>query len=290
MSEEISDQQVDSMLAEMEGSGTTEIPMGDEAPAESAAPAAQAPAQTQAPAPTQTYKLKINGQDIEATPEQLYQWAQRGYDAPNKIGEVNKKLQEYESKYKPYQEIDAFARENPEWWQNVQELYAQREALRAKADPSNPLTQELLQVKDQLSQLHQFKDSVLEQQTRAKHAQEDQALDQSIKSIREKHPNLDWNAADQNGYNLEKQILKFGSERGLPDFDSAFKLYCHDKLLSLEAERAKEAMTKDIQKKTKLGLLKENSAPKTNRENVKAKSYNNLEADILEEWKSQGVI
>jgi hypothetical protein len=60
--------------------------------------------------------------------------------------------------------------------------------------------------------------------------------------------------------------------------------------LSLEAERAKEAMTKDIQKKTKLGLLKENSAPKTNRENVKAKSYNNLEADILEEWKSQGVI
>lgn len=287
--DDISNIDVDGLLAQ--ANTPHEIPMGDEPAQETPAPQASQPTQEQAPASPEpqaageTFTLNIGGREIVATKEQALKWAQMGYDAPNKIGEYNKKIQEYETKYKPYQEIDEFARQNPEWWQQVQDLYAQREALRQKADPSNPLTQELNQVKNQLTELAQFKNQILEERVLAQHKQEDSALDAEIKSIREKFADLDWKTVNEQGHDLERQILQYATSRGIGNFNDAFRAYYFDKALSRAEERGKESVGKSIQKQVKAGIIGKSPTPTQviKETSVKGKSYDALLKESLEE-------
>jgi hypothetical protein len=280
---------VDSLLAQAE-SPSTEIPMGDEPTVDGPAPEPQADKQ-ETLQQVQKYSFNVNGKNIEATPEQLVKWAQQGYDAPNKIGEYNKKFQEYETKYKPFEAIDSFAKQNPEWWQHVVQSYEQRAVQAAKMDPNNPLASEIAQLKNQLAEFGQFKNQILDERTKAQHFNEDQALDKEISSIRDKYSNLDWNTPNESGYNLEKQILAYANQRGIGNFEDAFKSYYHDKLVSMAEERGKEAVAKDIQKKSKLGLLAPQPTPQKAKVSgyKRGQSYNDLEREALDEIKAMGV-
>jgi hypothetical protein len=285
--EDISNIDVDGLLAQ--ANTPHEMPMGDDvgapqeqAPEPQAPQQAQAPAPEQVPTPAQMERLVIDGQEIQATKEQLVKWAQMGYSAPNKIGQIK---QEYEAKFKPYLEVDQFARENPEWWQQVQDLYAQREALRQKADPNNPLTQELSQVKNQLQELSKFKNEILQERTQAQHKQEDDALDTEIKSIREKFADLDWNTANEQGHNLERQVLTYATQRGIGNFQDAFRAFIFDKAVVRAEERGKESVGKTIQKQVKAGIIGKSPTPTQGIQStsVKGKSYE----DLLNEAKQE---
>lgn len=277
---DLSDDQIDSLLSDK---GSSDIPMTSEKPA------------PQAPTP-QEYTLKVNGKEIKAPIEKLMTWAQQGYDYPQRMQEVNKKLQTYEEqakqwqtwkeleqKWSPYKEVDEYAQKNPQWWSEIQKAYQER------SQTENPLAPEIQSLKQQLEDLKQFKEQLSSEKQQERIRQEDEQLSREVESIRKQFPNLDFDTPNDDGKSLEMQVLEHAQRNGLQSFKVAFRDFYHDQLVTRAREEGKELASKEVQKRTKLGILGESPKPvRAIREaqNIKSKSYDDLAREALEELKT----
>jgi chromosome segregation ATPase len=271
-STEINDD-VDAILAEEEARE------GGGAPDAAAAPA---PAQ---PVAVEDYTFNHGGKEIKATRDQIMKWAQMGYDAPNRLGEMNKKIQEWQQKEATlkeletkYGEVDKYARENPQWLQHVMAEY---QKARSNGQPADP---RLEQLSKEVTDLRQFKNQ-LEQDRQAEIAkQEDGALDEEISSIKKQYPKIDFVTPDQTGKSLEYKVLEYATANGIRNFKTAFRDFYHDELVNMRAAEAKESVAKNLQQKSRLGIQSVKTAPTTQgRSSVKGKSYNDLEMEAMNE-------
>lgn len=277
-SNNLTDDQMDALI-EGEGS-SSDIPMSEEG---------QEPTQEQ----IQEYTLKVGGKEIKAPLDKVLQWAQMGYNYPQKAQELNaqqqkwaeeraqweNKIKEYESKWTPYKEVDEFASKNPDWWARVQEAYKQQIA----QSESNP---EIAKLKEELQEIKNFKQEILSKEESQARAKEDEMLSSEIESIRKQYPNIDFDTPDENGETLEMKVLKHGIENDIKSFKTAYRDYYHEHLVNRAREEGKEVVAKEVQKRTKLGILGESSKPTKGlkvAQNVKAKSYNDLVREALDE-------
>jgi hypothetical protein len=275
------DLDIDALVADAESNDSTnaERPMSAE-PEQAAAPAA---------AP-QEFDFTWNGKQIKApiNDPRLKQWAAQGYDYNHKVGELKtkeQKLAEMEQSYKPYREVDEYAKQNKDWWEHVQKSYEQR-AQQQGLDPENPLTKELTTLRQELAEIKKFKDDSINEKTTKQREQEDTALRSEIESIRKTYSDLDFDSPDETGKGLELRVLEFASQKGIQDFKTAFIAFNHDKLIQLAAEKAKESVTKEQMKNKKAGLLGKTPAPTkalSEPRDLKNQSYD----QILEETKRE---
>lgn len=275
----------DALLEQVEKGGSHDIPMsGGEAPE----PAQDAPA-AQAPAPTiQELEFDYNGKQIKApyTDPRVKTWAQQGYDYSQKMAAFNQQRAEFEKQYSPYKMIDDYARQNPEWWKSVQQAYESRDAVKAQGGADSQIPDEVRQKLQEVDQLKSYISKLQEKEKAETIKAEDQALTDEIKSIRDKYSNLDWAKVDESGQSLERRVLEHAVKHGIQSFKTAFHDYYHENLIKLHEERGKEQVTKELQKRTKLGIIGESPTPtKTIRtaENVKNKSWNDIEREIKDE-------
>jgi hypothetical protein len=262
------------------------------------APEAAAAASTPAPAVPSEFAINRNGELIKvpAHDPRVQQWLSQGYDYAQRMAEFNRQQQELQARAKSYDErfatVDEFVRtpEGQQWWDHVQSQWQQRQA----QDASNPIVRELSQLKEKLNEVDQFKNSVVEAQRAQQIAQEDQALESEIKSIREQYPDLDLDAVDPGtGKTLLQQVGEYAIKNGMRSFEPAFIAFNHKALVKREADKAREAAAKEIQAKKKAGLLGSSPTPTkgvgTPSGNLKNRSYQDLAMEGLSEWKaSQG--
>jgi hypothetical protein len=247
----------------------------------------------QAPAIADEFELTVGGKSIKAKRDQVLQWAQMGYDAPNKIRTLTqdldgwkKKYSEAEPKWKSmeakYGEIDKFVQEKPDFWDHVVQSYQQRN--QALSDQSNPLAQTVSQLQAQVQSLVQYKDQVEKQQSQMRVQQEDQAYTQTLEGIQKQYPDFDFVTPNAEGKSLEYEILEFAQQRGIKDFEVAFKAFKHDDLIKRAESRAKEYLTKEKQKNTKLGVLGITPTPtKRVSSDHRGKSWNQLSEEVMDE-------
>lgn len=277
---EMTDAEMDSLI---EGkSESHDIPMKSE----------EAPVQT-----PQEYTIKVGGQEIKAPWEKIQTWAQLGYNYPQKaqefnqmkarFDEISKKeqtLQELEQKWKPYKEVDEFASKNPDWWNQVQQSYRER----LHGAQTNP---EIQSIKQEFQQFKEFMQSQMQEKQTLKQREEDQTLAKDIESIRKSFPNIDFDSPDEEGKSLETKILEHAMGMGLDGskpghFRAAFRDFYHDHLVGKAREEGKELVSKEVQKRTKLGILGESPKPTKGlkvAENVKDKTYEELMREALAE-------
>lgn len=282
----------DALLSEVEGGNNREIPMhGETAPAESA-PASQEQPKTAAQAAAEL-AFKYGEQEIKVpyTDPRLSQWASQGYDYAQKMqafkaeqARIQQEWSEREKTISPYKTIDEFAKQNPEWWAHVQHSWEQRsQGGQAGAPGSNP---EFETLRKELNDLKQFKTSFEQEKIAQKQCQEDQALESEMKSIREKHADLDWQTPDADGLTLEARVVKHAVANGINSFRAAFRDYHHDHFEQRWKEQGKEAVIKDVQKRTKLGIIGESPTSKKGPQpptNFKKQSYDDLMREAKEE-------
>ena len=238
------------------------------------------------------YEFQVNGKPVKiaANDPKLTQWLSQGYAYPQKMAEVNKQIEEMRAKEAKIQEmekrfgpIDEYVRQNPDFWQLVEQQWQQRGQA---YDPNNPLARELMGLKQQLGELTEFQKQVLSERQAQQQQHEDKALETEIDSIRKQHPDLDLSAVQPDGHTLEYHVLKYANDRGIRNFTDAFLAFNHKHFVTKAAERAKETAAKETQKKTKLGLLSKSSTPRgeiSTLKDAKAKTHN----DILEEIKGE---
>lgn len=277
----------DALLAEVENGSSRNIPME--------APKADPVAAAATPAPTiSDFEFEYNGKQIKVPYQdpKVKTWAAQGYDYSQKMAQFNQQKAEFEKSFSPYKLIDDFAKQNPDWWEHVEKSYQARKQSGATPNASaNPDLQALTaQIKAELeNELKPIKDNF--EQTKLKEQQakiqsEDQALENEIKSIREQYKDLDWDTKDQTGQSLEMKVVKHAIDNDIKNFRAAFRDYNHENLIKRAQESGKSLQTKELQKRTKLGIIGESSTPKKGinpAEGVKNKSYNDLLRESLEE-------
>lgn len=252
---------------------------GPTQPREEAPPAPAAAAQ-----PTvEEYELTIGGKPIKASRDQVMKWASMGYDAPNRLGTLNKELeslrterQKWQSIQSKYGPVDDYFNKNPDHWKHIETTWNQRsQAL----DPANPLASEINQLKSKINEIDQFRNDITTREQSKVREVEDRELDGEIKSIRENYSYLDWKAPDENGQTLEQRVLKHGIDNNIKSFRAAFRDFTFDSHIKRQEQVGMEKRDKDIQRNTKLGLLGKTPAPTKGIQ--PAKDYKNKTMDEL---------
>lgn len=275
--------QLDSIVEQTELSTNQEIPM-EASPQEATQETQSLP---------QEYEFQSNGQTIKAPIEKILRWAAMGHAAPNRIGELSKKLSDYEGRikqYEPYEKvykpIDEWAKSNPDKWGKLVESWQQAQYGVLPQTNQQGQTNTQLNLPPEVIQKLQSHDQILTEFQQEKQVQRerasDQSLDRDIQSIRKSFSNIDFDAPDANGNSLEFQILEHATKNGIPSFRAAFRDYCFDHLTQMGKEKAAQA---SIPQKTKAGLLGKDPTPAQGRPlvNLKNRNYDQIHEAILAE-------
>lgn len=280
----------DAIMASIESTGHAPEAAPIAEPTASPEPAA-ASQQPQAQPTAQEIEFTWNGKQIKApvTDPRVKQWASQGYDYAQKMADFNRKQQEIAAREQEltgrYGAIDEYVRQNPQFWDHVTQEW-QRQQMGGQVDPNNPLFKELQSLKSEIGQVKEFKQTLEQERLAIQRQQEDQALEQEIGSIREQYPDIDLAAPDANGASLETRVIKHALDNNIKSFRAAFRDLLHDDLLKREADKAREAVTKDLQKRQKSGLLGTSPTPTkglSQPEDIKNHSYESLHQLALQE-------
>ena len=279
--EDFNDSDFDSLAAEAAGE-----PAGEAEPAQETA---QEQAQREA-----EYEYSASGKQIKEPISKILQRASQGYHYAQQMEDYNKRNQELNSKYKNYNEIDEYAKTNPDWWNHVESNWKNRQGFQpdqvqgenqpAEIDPS--IKKFLDPIQKELSELKNFKSELAAREELKRVEQEDLALKSEIESIQKIYPGVDFKTPDAEGKSLELRVLEHAQREGISKFKVAFNDYYLDQIKSLEYERGKEIIAKDQQRKTKLGLLGSSPTPTkqvSRPTDYKNTSYGNLADEALQE-------
>lgn len=248
----------------------------------------------QAPVLPDEFDFPVENKTIKVKRDQLFQWAQQGRTAPGKMSQLSrevetwkKKYSEFEPKYKAYEEqykpIDEYVKQNPTFWDHVLDSWKNKS--QALTDQANPLAGVVTDLQQKVQDLIQYKNQVEDRQQKYQAQQEDQAYLQTMEEIKKTYSDIDFDTPNEEGKSLEYQVLEFAQQRGIRDFDIAFKAFKHDDLLKRAETRAKESLLKDKQKNTKLGVLGITPSPtkRVQQRDIRQRSYDDLVDEALEE-------
>ena len=278
-SAELTDSQMDAVLG---GQSLDEATTQTE-PAQAAA----APTPEATPAPVPEISFDYNGKPIKvpATDPRAVQWARQGYDYNQKMADYNrrnaevdarfKQAQSIAEKYKQYEDFVATP-EGQKWWEHVQGSWDSRQQA---ASPNDPTNRELQALRQQMTDLQQFKQQLSEERTQQQQQQEDEKLQAEFNELTKQYPSIDFGTPDAEGKSMEYRVLEHAAKIGTSSIRAAFRDLRHDDLVKLEADRAKESLAQDLQKQRSLGILGKTQTPKTGvqvAKNIKNQSYDDL--------------
>lgn len=256
------------------------------------------------------WKFSWNGKDIiPDSRDKLMTWANQGYNYSQRMGELNKthaqrmaevqaaeaKARELEQKYAQYDTVEQYAQKNPEWWQHVQQSFANREIPQG-LDPNlakvlTPLQQEIGQIKEFMTTQQQLAEQA---RVAAEHQSQDQALDAEIESFRKSFPNIDLSARDESGKTLEHRIYEHGTSIGTSSFRAAARDLLFDQLANQNGAQTRLQAVQTQQAKAKAGLLGTTQAPTKELKRVDTKlpwsdpAYSDMGAILQEFRQTQG--
>lgn len=287
-SQDLSDEQIDHLVERSETSSNREIPMTQPEPQEALAPKVE------------EFEFDQGGKKYKATRDQVIAWAKQGINYPQKIQSFNQERtkweqdrQNWEKSWGSYRQIDEWAKQHPDKWEKLNSLWSNGQFGSQPAQGQSPgQAPELDSFKKQLvTELNQTLQPIFQEREEAKLQKASQDLDKEISSIREKFKDIDFDSTGEDGRTIEKQILDFAIENKIPKFEVAAKAFLHDQILANAQAQAKLEVSKGIQRDTKMGILGKSPIPQKAKgfqqaTNVRNRSYNDLEAEALEEIRS----
>lgn len=202
-----------------------------------------------------------------------------------KMTESQKRYQEIEQRLNQYKQIEDYQKQDPGWWEHVVQSYQNRSAEQGQpATLPTPIIEKLVEEK-----VAPFKQYITDQEERAKiiaKANEDSELNQIVTDFKSANAQYDWTSLDKQGQDLEARILKHAVDNKIQSFRAAARDYLYDEDIKRAEIKAKEAVGKDLQKATKLGLgpLKDKPNEKVARiKDVRTKSWDDVGSEALKE-------
>ena len=237
----------------------------------------------EAPAPEQEFEFQYKGQTVKGPLSKILKWASQGYDYSQSMQAFKQTQQQFEHErsrhLETYEPIDKWVSNNPDKWERLQRAIDLEEQGLGEIDPNNPLLGKVQELETKLA-------DILSEREQIKAQKEDEALDATIKSIREKYKDLDWDGADESGLTREMRVIAHANKHRFPTFEAAFKDLHFEELLTLKESRAREAMAAEKQRQAKAGIVSGKSPTLRPKAVTKKTSYDSAANDALEELKA----
>jgi hypothetical protein len=260
---------------------------------------APSPEQGAAPAPAQwnakEWEFDWNGKKVAPdSVEKARTWMSQGYNYSQRMAEINRKERDFQTQaekykgYDRYDQINSYAKANPEWWKFVESQWASRSAFQpgAEAQPLDPRLEAMIApLLEKVEALNQWKETAEQKATREAQEREDSALQADIDAIREQNPTIDFDAVDETGRTLEQRICAHGSEIGTKSFRAAFRDYLHDQLVESAKAQSIAAQAKPKTAAPPRGTTTTSTPRKAERSvQVKGKSYDDITKAVMDEY------
>ncbi len=258
--------------------------------------------ETPAPETTvQKYRIKVQGKEEELPVDELISLAQKGrdYEINNRLLRQERELLDIRKKeidsfniepdrLKELKQLDDYARENPKFLDLVKENWTKLQSGDLQQSEAN----QAAPVWDKLNTLESRLNEIISEKTKMKEAQDDQALDNELKSLREKYKDFPWNDKDEFGYTREHKLLQHLSNGGFHSAKAAFMDMYGEEILEKTIQKTKEQITNEIQSRNKKGLivhdrLHSKSAVQPRRD-LRSVTYDDLLVDALKDIDTGG--
>jgi hypothetical protein len=263
------------------------------------------PAAAKPPADPQKYTYKVNGKEISEDLETILGRAGQGYHYAQRAEELNAReaqMKEQFGEHDPqrlmqFSKFDEYAKQNPDWWNHVNQSWEQREATIApdainQLDPDNELSPVVKGLHEQIQGLSEQLSTVLKSNQQAQEfianeqrSRQDSALDTEIQTVGKKY-GVDLTESDTQGQTLEFRVLKHAEALGLDGnkqghFEAAFKDLHFNDLVQKQIDERLKTNAKETQKARKAGIIGTSSTPTLNggdpfNGNVRAASYDDI--------------
>lgn len=219
-------------------------------------------------------------------------WMQQGYNYSQRAGELNKtqrelqqQRQEWDAKIKRWEEVDTYAKQNPQWWEHVEQQYNNKSQYAQSLPPE--FSQALQPLQEKLGKYESFMAELQKEREQTQFRQQEDALDKEVESIRTKHSNIDLRSVDATGKTLETRIYEHATQHGIPHFRAAFYDLMSDKLLELSSANGREAAAKAQINQAKSGIIGQTPTPTKGQpkpaQNFKKKSWDEIGREAFEE-------
>lgn len=252
------------------------------------------PEQKAALMPPSDVEITFNGEKLMIPPDKQIPLMQMGANYSEKMRQLAMDKQAFESEKTQiseralkYDKIEETIAKNPEWWQHVQAEYQKFSTNPTNQLDSGEMTPALRAALSKVTDLEAKLDGFLGKQTQeieAKQVQaEDQELEQQIKTISKEYPDFDWMTADEKGLVLADRIVVHAHQNGINNFRAAARDFLFDDLVSRRELKAKEEIGKQIQSKTKAGVVTKSKTSGLRAPKDLNKSYEQLMAEGLAE-------
>lgn len=233
------------------------------------------------------YKVE-GGKEVQEDLQTILKRASQGYHYAQRMNQLNtsekewqEKVQQAQAMQEKWSKFDEYARQNPDWYNHWENAWQNRN--NPVGDASNDMEgqpdsrlQALLDEK--LKPVQEFIQS--QEQVKAQQAlqQEDRELEDQIQKVRKEYNDIDFDRTNpENGKSLEYEVLEFGIQNGIKDFNVAFKAYYHDKLVERSLQRAEEEKAKKLQDQNRNGIIGQRSTPgKSAAPSLKGRSWEDV--------------
>lgn len=226
--------------------------------------------------PQQPAEITFNGQKMSIPPDKQIPLMQQGLNYSEKMRVLNSDKQQFETakaevanEIKHYKAIEDTIKSNPQWWQHVQAEYQKFSANNGTTFNGSPsdaaMTPEHRAVLSKVSAFEQKLDGYLNKQneeaTQKLHQAQDAELNQQQLAVQKEYPEFDWVLADANGLTLVDRIVAHANKSEIFNFRAAARDFLYDDLIQRREFKAKEAVSKTIQSKTKAGVVTAKGKP-----------------------------
>lgn len=213
------------------------------------------------------HKLKYtaSNKEVEEDLATILKRASQGYHYAQNMNAFNTQKAEFEAQIaeakqlrEKYGRFDDYAKENPQWYEHWNNAYLNRTQNLAEPMGSDGNIDQRVNalLEERLAPFKAYMEDIDRQKQVAALQNEDKALDEQVKSIREKYKDIDFDATDpESGKSLEYKVLEFGSQNGIKNFDVAFRAFYHDELVKRAREQQKDELAKQTQAQTKAGIV-----------------------------------
>lgn len=218
-------------------------------------------AETKAEQAERMFKLKRGDEVLEKPESEVINLAQKGFDyeVNNRLLRQERELLELKKKeLEPYDanrlkelaQLDDYAKQNPKFLDAVKQAWQKFQT----GDPVKP-EDVVTPLWDRLSQMESTLNEIKTEKKIAMEQKEDAELENSLKELRSKYPEINMDEKDELGFTHEHKVLQHITNHGFPTAKAAFLDLYADKITELRANKAVDSKLKEIQDRYNKGFV-----------------------------------
>lgn len=229
--------------------------------------------------------------------DKVTEYAQKGFDYElkmhelkneraefeEKIAELEKSQEEFSEKREYWTNIDKYMEENPAFAETVRQAWDNRLGQQNQALH----TPEYQALQDTVKELKERLNAQDTEKQEASQAQAEKSLDKSKIDYKNSHPDFDWETKDEFGQTLQDKIEEHAVDNGIRSYNLAANSFLFDQHMKRTEMKAKESAAKELldKKKKGLGPITDHSTKEPQQaRNLGELSYDDLAHEALVEY------